>query len=48
MLVVPRFIPSEQGSTLFVVKMLISVAGFIILCVGAVLYLYVLIRDRPR
>jgi hypothetical protein len=47
-LVVPRFIPIEQGSTLFVVKMLISVTGFIILCVGAFLYLYILIRDRPR
>jgi uncharacterized membrane protein len=46
-LVAPRFIPIEQGSTLYVVKMLISVAGFILLCLGALLYLYILIRDRP-
>lgn len=48
MLVVPQFTPSEQASTLYTVKMLISVAGFIILCLGALLYLYVLIAERSR
>mgnify|MGYP007042430908 CR=1 FL=1 len=47
MLVAARFIPIGQDSTLSVVKMLISVVGFILLCLGALLYLYILIRDRP-
>lgn len=48
MLVAPRFIPMEQDSTVYAVKMLISVAGFILLCLGALLYLYMVIRDRPN
>ena len=35
LLVVPWFIPSEQGSTLQVVKTAISLAGFVGLCVGS-------------
>lgn len=35
LLVVPWFIPSEQGSTLQVVKTGISLAGLVGLCVGA-------------
>ncbi len=29
------FIPAEQGSTLQIVKTLVGVAGFVVLCVGA-------------
>lgn len=35
MLVAPWFIPSEQGSTLYYVKIGISLAGFIVLCFGS-------------
>jgi hypothetical protein len=35
LLIVPWFIPSEQGSTLQVVKTAISLAGFVGLCVGS-------------
>ncbi len=35
LLVVPWFIPSEQGSTLQVVKTGISLAGLVGLCVGS-------------
>lgn len=35
LLVFPWFIPSEQGSTLHLVKMAIGVAGFILLCLGS-------------
>ncbi len=29
------FIPAEQGSTLQIVKVLVGVAGFVVLCLGA-------------
>ncbi len=29
------FIPAEQGSTLQIVKTVVGVAGFVVLCVGA-------------
>jgi len=35
LLVAPWFIPSEQGSTLQLVKTGISSAGFIVLCLGS-------------
>ena len=35
LLVLPWFIPSEQGSTLYYVKMAISLAGFAGLCLGS-------------
>ena len=46
MLVAPTITPSEQASILHIVKIVMSVAGFIVFCLGAVLYLYVHIRDR--
>ncbi len=46
MLVVPWLILSEEPSTLFAAKLFISVAGFIVLCLGARLYL--LARRRAR
>jgi hypothetical protein len=48
MIGVPPLTASEQASTLYAVRMLISVAGFIILCFGALLYLYALRGDRSR
>jgi hypothetical protein len=48
MLVVPQLTPSEQASTLYAVKILISAAGFIILCLGGLLYLYALRGERSR
>jgi len=36
MILIPWFFfPAEQGSTLQIVKTLVGVAGFVILCVGA-------------
>jgi hypothetical protein len=35
LLVVPWFIPSEQGSSLQLVKTVVSLAGFIGLCLGS-------------
>lgn len=35
LLVVPWFIPSEQGSTMYIVKTVISVVGFVAICVGS-------------
>lgn len=35
LLIAPWFIPSEQGSTLYIMKMVISVAGFVVLCLGS-------------
>jgi hypothetical protein len=48
MFVAPTISPSEQASILYVVKKLTSVAGFIVFCLGAILYLYVLVRDRTE
>ncbi len=39
-------IPSEQASILYTVKILMSVAGLIVFCLGAILYVYILVRDR--
>jgi hypothetical protein len=46
MLVAPTITPSEQASILYIVKELTSMAGFLVFCLGAILYLYVLVRDR--
>lgn len=46
MLVAPPINPSEQASMLYIVKIVVSVAGFIIFCLGAILYFYALVRDR--
>lgn len=35
LLVVPWFIPSEQGSALYLVKMTLSTVGFVLLCLGS-------------
>lgn len=35
LLVLPWFIQSEQGSTLQIVKTVVSVAGFVALCLGS-------------
>lgn len=35
LLVLPWFIPSEQGSSLQLVKTGISLAGFVVLCLGS-------------
>jgi len=48
MLVPPTIPPSEQASILYIVKILMSVAGFIVFCLGAILYLYALVRDRTE
>jgi hypothetical protein len=48
MLAAPTITPSEQASILYIVKILTSVAGFIVFCLGAILYLYVLARDRRK
>jgi hypothetical protein len=48
MLAAPTITPSEQTSILYLVKMLMSVAGLIVFCLGAILYLYVLARDRTE
>jgi hypothetical protein len=48
MRVAPTITPSEQASMLYIVKILMSVAGFIVFCLGAILYLYVLLRDRTE
>ena len=46
MLVAPTITPSEQASILYIGKILMSVAGVIVFCLGAILYLHALIRDR--
>jgi hypothetical protein len=48
MLVAPTITPSAQASILYIVKILMPVAGFIVFCLGAILYLYVLVRDRTE
>lgn len=48
MLVASTITPSEQASILYIVKILMSVAGFIVFCLGAILYLYAFIRDRTE
>jgi hypothetical protein len=48
MLVAPMITPSEQESILYTVRILLSVTGFIIFCIGAILYLYVHIRDQTE
>ena len=48
MLVAPTIPPSTQASMLYTVKILMSVAGFVILCLGALMYLYLLVRDRTE
>jgi len=48
MLVASTITPSAQASILHIVKILMSVAGFIVFCLGAILYLYALIRDRTE
>ena len=35
LLVVPWFIPSEQESALYLVKMTLSTVGFVVLCLGS-------------
>lgn len=46
MLVVPWLILSEEPSTPFVAKLFISAIGFIVLCLGARLYLSARKRER--
>lgn len=46
MLVVPWLILSEEPSTLFAAKLFISAIGFIVLCLGARLYLLARRRER--
>ena len=35
LLILPWFIPSEQDSTLYMMKTVISVVGFVVLCLGS-------------
>ncbi len=35
LLVAPWFIPSEQGSTLYMMKVVLGLVGFIVICVGS-------------
>ncbi len=46
MLVAPPVPLSEQAPILSIVKMVMSVAGLIVFCLGAILYLCVLVRER--
>jgi len=46
MLAGPWLILSEESSTLFGVKLFISAIGFIVLCLGARLYLSARKRER--
>jgi hypothetical protein len=48
MLVAPPITPSAQASILYIVKILMSVAGVIVFCLGAIMYLYILVRDRTE
>lgn len=48
MLVAPTIAPSEQASVLYIVKILMSLAGFVVFCLGALMYLYSLVRDRKE
>jgi hypothetical protein len=46
MLIVPQLILSGKPSILFAAKLFISAIGFIVLCVGARLYLLAQRRER--
>jgi hypothetical protein len=48
MLVAPTIPPSAQASMLYTVKILMSVAGFVVFCLGALMYLYGLVKDRTE
>jgi hypothetical protein len=48
MLVAPMITPSEPESILYTVRILVSAAGVIVFCLGAILYLYVHLRDRAE
>jgi len=48
MLVPPTITPNEPASILYIVKVLMSVAGFLVFCLGAIMYVYVLVRDRTE
>jgi hypothetical protein len=48
MLVPSTITPSEPASILYIVKVLMSVAGFLVVCLGAIMYVYVLVRDRTE
>jgi hypothetical protein len=48
MLVAPTIPPSEQASILYIVKILMSVAGFVVFCLGALMYLYLRVRERKE
>lgn len=46
MLVVPTMTPGAQDSILGSVRTLMPAAGLVLFCLGAILYLYILVRDR--
>ena len=48
MLTAPTSTPIEHASISYIVKILMSVAGIFVFCLGAILYLYVLVRDRTE
>jgi hypothetical protein len=48
MLVAPTIAPSEQASVLYIVRILMSVAGFVVFCLGVLMYLSVRVRDRKE
>jgi len=48
MLVAPTITPSEAESILYIVRIVMCVAGFVVFCLGAILYLYVIVRDRTE
>jgi len=48
MLAAPTSTPIEHTSISYIVTILTSVAGFIVFCFGALMYLYVLVRDRKE
>jgi hypothetical protein len=35
LLILPWFIPSEQGSTLYMAKVVVSLVGFVAICAGS-------------
>jgi hypothetical protein len=48
MLVVPTMTPGVQDSILGSVRTLMLAAGLVLFCLGAILYLYVLVRNRTE
>ncbi len=48
MVVAFMFTPGDPESILYTVRILVSVCGFVVLCLGVMLYLYVHIRDRAE